>query len=493
MKRETAINFFIVIFFLCISSATYAQIFNGRVDLGLIESNQLTEASGIAASRKNVGVLWAHNDSGDSNRIYAFNQQGTHLGIYAIAGATNRDWEDIAVGPGPINENQYIYIGDIGDNNGTYNLKYVYRILEPNVSGNQNPKDTLLSNVDKITFQYPDGKRDAETLMVDPLTKDIYIVSKREDSVRVYLLKYPQSLTQTITALNVVTLSLKGGQNPPQSYTVGGDIAHNGLEITIKTMGKIYYWSRNPGQSLTNAFSSLPITLPYIEEPQGEAISWSPDARGYYTISEETGGMPAHLYFYPRIDEPLSYQSIILDASIEGFYNENMLTPDTVTVQLRSISSPFMLIEEIKIFLDSLNHGVGKFTRGQPGKLYYLVLKHRNSIETWSSVGQQFSLAALNFNFTQAQNYAFGSNLVLKGTKWCIYSGDVNQDGIIDLSDLLLIDNDNLNFITGYFATDINGDGIVDITDLNLCSINAANFISKIIPTTIKNDRHIIK
>jgi hypothetical protein len=156
-----------------------AQVFGNRQDLGLIQYNPITEASGIAVSRKNSDVLWTHNDSGDLNRIFAFNRQGDHLGVFNIAGVINRDWEDIAVGPGPINGKQYIYVGEIGDNNAAYNLKYIYRILEPDVSSTQSSIDTTLLNVEKITFQYPDGRRDAETLMVDPLTKDIYVVSKR--------------------------------------------------------------------------------------------------------------------------------------------------------------------------------------------------------------------------------------------------------------------------------------------------------------------------
>jgi len=83
--------------------------FGDRQDLGLIEYDPIDEASGIAASRKNEDVLWTHNDSGDTNRIFAFDTQGRHLGFYIIKGAGNRDWEDMAVGPGPVDGQQYIY------------------------------------------------------------------------------------------------------------------------------------------------------------------------------------------------------------------------------------------------------------------------------------------------------------------------------------------------------------------------------------------------
>jgi hypothetical protein len=267
--------------------------FGDRQDRGLIEYDPIKEASGIAASRKNPNVLWTHNDSGDKPRLYAFNSHGRHLGVYRIKGIDNRDWEDIAVGPGPVEGETYIYIGDIGDNSAQYDLKFIYRIPEPIVDSNQAPVDTSISGTETITCQYPDGNRDAETLMVDPLTKDIYIVSKRESKVRVYRAPYPQSTTQTITLEHVATLNL--------TFTVGGDISPSGLEILIKTYSTMHYWSRTPEQKLWQAFENEPVTVPYIPEPHGEAVGWASDGMGYYTISEERDAIPARLYFYPRL------------------------------------------------------------------------------------------------------------------------------------------------------------------------------------------------
>lgn len=300
-------TYYLLIIFiqLVLNTNTFSQVFDSREDLGLIEYDPIDEASGIAASRKNTDVLWTHNDSGDLNRIYGLNTQGEHLGVYTISGANARDWEDIAVGPGPTAGENYIYVADIGDNSAQYETKYIYRVLEPDVSSTQDPVNITLTNVETISFQYPDGKRDAETIMIDPLNKDIYIVSKREEFVRVYRLAYPQSTTQTITAIHVATLDLTGGQGGALGRTVGGDISHTGFEILIKTRVKIYYWPRNASENLWEAFAVSPVTLPYIEEPQGEAVAWAPDARGYYTVSEEPGGTPAHLYFYPRIDDPV--------------------------------------------------------------------------------------------------------------------------------------------------------------------------------------------
>ena len=115
---------------------------------------------------------------------------------------------------------------------------------------------------------------------------------------------------------------------------------------------------------------------------------------------------------------------------------------------------------------------------------YYIVVKHRNAVETWSAAGNAFnSSGVLTYNFTSAASQAYGNNLVLKNGKYCIYSGDVNHDGIVDSGDLASVDNDNSLYLSGYLATDVNGDGIVDSSDLALVDNNNSLYVSKIIPT----------
>ena len=274
--------------------ATGKPEFGDRLDLGLINNDSLNEASGLAASRRNPNILWTHNDSGDENRVFAIDANGNHLGTFLIEGTEARDWEDIAVGPGPAEGQQYLYIGDIGDNLSQFDIKYIYRVREPEVNRNQSPVEATLSEVETIAFQFPDGKRDAETLMVDPLTKDIYIVSKRESNVRVYRAPYPQSTTKTITLEYVATLNLNN--------VVVGDISPSGNEVVIKTYSAIYYWRKPPGEKCWKMFEKDPVSVPYIPEPQGEAVCWRADGLGYYTLSEEPAGIPSHLYFYPRLN-----------------------------------------------------------------------------------------------------------------------------------------------------------------------------------------------
>ncbi len=108
--------------------------FSSGVQTGSIQNSSVTESSGIAASRKNANVLWTHNDSGNAAQVFPMTAAGTNLGTYTISGASNTDWEDIAIGPGPTAGAEYLYVGDIGDNNGVRSNVSVYRVPEPVVS-----------------------------------------------------------------------------------------------------------------------------------------------------------------------------------------------------------------------------------------------------------------------------------------------------------------------------------------------------------------------
>jgi len=121
-----------------------------------------------------------------------------------------------------------------------------------------------------------------------------------------------------------------------------------------------------------------------------------------------------------------------------------------------------------------------------PSGTYYLVVKHRNSIETWSANGIAVTRGgSVNYDFSNSSSQAFGSNMIqvdASPVRFAIFSGDVNQDGVVDATDAGAIDNDAFNFVTGYVNTDITGDDLVDATDAAIADNNAANFVGKIVP-----------
>ncbi len=170
----------------------------------------------------------------------------------------------------------------------------------------------------------------------------------------------------------------------------------------------------------------------------------------------------------------------------EGLLNTNSGTlniSDTVRVYLRDIVSPYQIIDSAKAKIDSIGFtGYFEFAHTQSGQ-YFISVVHRNSIETWSKLPVTFSHGApSNFDFTSLQGSAYGNNLVLKNGKYCIYTGDVNQDGTVDAFDLSVIDNEAFTFESGYIQTDLNGDGFADASDASLGDNNAFNFVSRITP-----------
>ncbi len=265
---------------------------------GTIKIEDLDEASGLAASQKNPYVLWTHNDSGDSARVFAMNALGTHLGTYNLSGASNRDWEDIAIGPGPIDGVDYLYIGEIGDNSAVYPSIKVYRVPEPQADANQPAVNLTLTGVETITLQYPDGARDAETLMVDPVTKDIYIISKRDDHPRVYRAAYPQSTSQTITM--EYKCELLWQYQTLRDWVTAGDISPNGLEVIVRSYDSASIWQRPTNGNLWDAFAQpeCPVQLLTETETWGEAICFVNG--GYMTTSE---GKYSAINYFPRISD----------------------------------------------------------------------------------------------------------------------------------------------------------------------------------------------
>ena len=114
---------------------------------------------------------------------------------------------------------------------------------------------------------------------------------------------------------------------------------------------------------------------------------------------------------------------------------------------------------------------------------YYIQVVHRNSVQTWSSVPVSFINGNTStFDFQATQTNAYGNNQVLKSGKWCIYSGDINQDGTVDASDLSGVENDAASGMNGYIPSDVTGDNFVDAEDLSIVENNAATGIEAIVP-----------
>ncbi len=184
---------------------------------------------------------------------------------------------------------------------------------------------------------------------------------------------------------------------------------------------------------------------------------------------------------------PIRKSYLFITILTQGLYNESTNTlsrSDTVKAYLKNTVPPFNTIDSSLSIINPVTfEGSFEFNYA-PSGIYMIKVNHMNSIETWSKAGgESFTNDSKNYyNFSCSISQAYGNNQILIGSKYCIYSGDVNQDGLIDLTDVLLISNDASIFSAGYLVTDLNGDNLTDLTDLLMGFNNSSLFITKITP-----------
>ncbi|MCU7551109.1 SdiA-regulated domain-containing protein [Chitinophagaceae bacterium LB-8] len=240
----------------------------------------LLEVSGIADSKKNPGYLWAQEDSDNPPNLILISHEGNVVKTIPIKDAINYDWEDMTLA------GDQIYIADIGDNKLERNEYTIYQFTEPSSSVN------LIESFKTIRFKYPDGTHDAEALLVDPVKKDIYLITKRDNPSEIYKLSYPQSFTELNTATKVGSLSYSG--------VVSASLSADAKNIIIKTYIGLHLYRRNESEDITKILAGPFTNLDYHIEPQGEAVAFAADNSGFYTLSEKGFSKDVNLYFYRK-------------------------------------------------------------------------------------------------------------------------------------------------------------------------------------------------
>jgi hypothetical protein len=288
--RKVLVMLLLIRFTMCLGQTqNLTDHFKSGQKLSELSAKNLKEISGLATSIANPKMLWAHNDKGNEPEVYLLDEKLNITLTCKLQGITNRDWEDIAVGPGPDPSRFYIYVGDIGDNDAVHEYKHVYRFVEPKLVPGQNV--ITVSRIDIITIQLSDAKKDMESIMIDPATRNLYLISKRENPTYVYEVKYPYATSGTVTAVKLFSI--------PFTEIVAADINPVTGDILLKNYEHVYFWKNSEKKSLLTLLKQPPLEVPYIPEPQGESITWARDGSGFYTLSEQKGKKKAYLYYYP--------------------------------------------------------------------------------------------------------------------------------------------------------------------------------------------------
>ena len=215
----------------------------------VLKDSRIVESSGLARSRISSTRLWTHNDSGDTARLFAIGSGGATLRTFTLTGASHKDWEGMASAvKGGVS---YLYTGDIGDNGKVRSQIYVHRIREPQPSAPSGSRTPVT-----WAFRYPDGRHNAETLMVRPKSHRIYIVTKATSGGAIY--RAPETLSRT--KVNVLTRV----RSVPAGMSDGVFLSDGRFVLRVYQTGYLY-------RSMTAA----PVPFRFPDKGEGVASDWT--------------------------------------------------------------------------------------------------------------------------------------------------------------------------------------------------------------------------
>lgn len=265
--------------------------FHSGFQSGNITELALAELSGFAASQKNASLFWANTDGGNPDELYLIDSTGKLIRTFPLKNCKNHDWEDLAVGPGPVAGKWFIYLADIGDNQLDRAEIQVLRFEEPAADA----ANSSVKNMDTLTFLYPGGERfNAESLMIDPSTHDLYVATK-SSSAKIFAARQPLKINGGGPNLLQLVAEI------PLKNASAGDISSDGTEIALRNGDRIFYWKTKTGSTISETLASQsPELLPSLGEPQGEAFAWSSDGRFYLTGGEQKNGGPQPIHLFKR-------------------------------------------------------------------------------------------------------------------------------------------------------------------------------------------------
>ncbi len=263
----------------CVTLGSFVT--QGNLPTNLQPSGSASEISGMVCSRHNPGVLWVHDDSGNAAQLIALRSDGSLARQYTLP-VSNRDWEDIAIGPGPIAGLDYLYVAEIGNNALGYTTFKLLRIAEPDVPPGTGPT-LALPTPDVFLFHYPSGTWNAETLWIDPVDGTPYVLTK-VDSSTCSLFRYPMPLDANVNKALVLDATLT---NMPVTFT-GGAISADGRWIFARTYAWIQAWARPVGMSFAAALAQPPCAFAN-NQGQAEAIAVAADGSSLWAVSEGSG------------------------------------------------------------------------------------------------------------------------------------------------------------------------------------------------------------
>lgn len=455
-------------------------------------SNTLAETSGLIFWNN---LVWTHNDSDDVNVYGLDTLNGGILQTQPLTGSLNTDWEEVS------QDSDYLYVGDFGNNgNGNRTDLKILKISKNSfLSGSPVIETINFSYSNQVNFNPAGGNNtdfDCEAFIVS--TDSIFLFTKQwvSNQTSVYALpKIPGThIAQLRSTFNVQGL-ITGSTWLEQERM----IVLTGYSSSLQPFLYLLY-DFNATAFFSGNKRKIGLSLPFhqvegIATTDGLKFYISNEYFNQFTINVpqkiHTLNLSSYLQNYLANNGP-SERILNLTILLEGLFNGTSMNKaqngdgyqftgdiaDQILLELRSTVMPYELAGGPFPVLLNTDGSAVVTVPGFFSDSYYLVVRHRNSIETWSSLPLSFNSPVINYNFTSSASQAYGNNLKFMSGKFLIYTGDVNQDGIVDSGDMTPVDNDATLFVTGYISSDVNGDGVVDTGDMTMIDNNGSLFIS---------------
>lgn len=252
------------------------------VRAGATLPEHLTSVSGLAASRRHPGAIWAIEDSFEPAVVTALDLDGNVLAEVRVDGSllTNLDWEDLAVGPGPDGQ-PWLHVADIGDNLGIRPEVRVYRFPEPDLTDATIEAETL-------TLRYEEGRPNAEALLVDAQGVT-WIVDKDPDGPATIHRVGDDGVFRAVGELDL-----------PGEQVTAIDLSADGRVLGLRTVERLRLYRVEDGAELPEILDGEPCATPPIDERQGESVAFLLDGSALVTVSEDESGEPVQLHLTGR-------------------------------------------------------------------------------------------------------------------------------------------------------------------------------------------------
>lgn len=260
--------------------------------VAILEDKRIKESSGLALSGRAPSIFWTTNDSGGEPCVFAIDRSGKTRAKVRVRDAANFDWEDIASGKDE-KGTPMLFIGDIGDNLFIRSSVQVYQIPEPEINAPDKPVEETETAAPQIwRANYPDGSHNAESLLLHPLTRRLYILTKSEDG-RSALYAFPQPLQSKVSMVleKVIDLTfptlIRVGKRPHDNcMTTGASIAPDGSRLVVATYSSLYEWLLPPDKPLAEALKQTPVRIEPELLRQTESVCYDSDSRTLWLTSE---------------------------------------------------------------------------------------------------------------------------------------------------------------------------------------------------------------